>query len=282
MHRLLSVFIAGVSAMALMQTASAADLPIKVPTEMPGYNWTGFYVGLNGGFGWGRNNADFAGDGQNNAGNDLISRVFDGTRNFNALRRSQRIDSDGGFGGVQFGYNWQFAGVWVAGLEADIQWSGLHGSFTRVSPLLPLSLSAEQKLDWFGTARGRLGYLVTERTLVFGTTGLAYGETEASSNFFWSNGFGTFIGANTSIHCVGGAPCLAGQSSQTLLGWTAGAGVEWAATNRLTVKFEYLHIALPDSTMVMSAIAPATGNATVTATFRNQYDLVRAGVNLRF
>jgi outer membrane immunogenic protein len=134
-------------------------------------------------------------------------------------------------------------------------------------------------LDWFGTARGRLGYLVTERVLVFGTAGLAYGETEVSSNLF-SNG--VFIGASTSIHCVAGAPCLGGQGSNTSAGWTAGAGVEWAATNNITLKFEYFHIALPDTAIVMSAIAPATGNATVTANFRNQFDLVRAGLNWRF
>lgn len=236
---------------------------------------------MNAGFGWGRNNADFSGDGQNNAGNDLISRVFDGSRNFNSITRSQRIDSDGAFGGAQVGYNWQFAGVWVAGLEADIQWSGLDGKFIRVAPLISLSLSAEQKLDWFGTARGRIGYLINERTLVFGTAGLAYGETQVSSSFF-ASGNDTFIGANTSLHCPAGAPCLGGQGSNTSAGWTAGAGVEWAATNKVTVKFEYLHIALPDSQIVMSALAPATGNATVTANFRNQFDLVRAGLNFRF
>jgi outer membrane immunogenic protein len=279
MHRLLIAFIAGLSAIAFMRTAPAADLPLKAPIESPAYNWTGFYVGLNGGFGWGRNNADFTGDGQNNAGNDLISRVFDGPLNFSQKTRSQTINSDGAFGGAQFGYNWQVAGVWVAGLEADIQASGLRGNFTRVAPLIALSLSAEQKLNWFGTARGRLGYLVTERILVFGTAGLAYGQTEESSNFF---GNGTFTGATTAIHCVAGLPCLGGQVSNTSAGWTAGAGVEWAVTNRATVKFEYLHLALPDTNIVMAAIAPATGNATVTATFRHQYDTVRVGLNLRF
>src|SRR5262249_32378479 len=139
----------------------------------------------------------------------------------------------------------------------------------------------EQKLDWFGTARGRVGYLVNERTLVFGTAGLAYGETEVSSSFF-ANANDTFIGASTSIHCPAGAPCLSGQNSNISVGWTAVAGVEWAATNKVTVKFENLHIALPDSQILMSAVAPATGNATVTANFRNQFDLVRAGLNWRF
>jgi outer membrane immunogenic protein len=281
MHRLPITAAAVMSAMAFMRPASAADLPLKAPIESPTYNWTGFYVGVNAGFGWGRNNADFSGDGQNNAGNDVISRTFDGVRNFNSITRSQGIDSDGAFGGAQFGYNWQFAGVWVAGLEADIQASGLRGNFTRVAPVFSLSLNAEQKLDWFGTARGRLGYLVTERILVFGTAGLAYGETEASSNFF-TNGTDTFIGASTSLHCVAGAVCLGGKGSNTSAGWTAGAGVEWAATNKVTVKLEYLHIALPDSAIVLSAVAPATGNATVTANFRNQFDLVRVGLNYRF
>jgi outer membrane immunogenic protein len=279
MNRLPITLIAVVSAVAFMRTASAADMEVKAPIESPAYSWTGFYVGANAGYGWGRNNADFIGDGQNNAGNDLISRVFDGPLDFSQKTRSQGINSDGAFGGAQFGYNWQLAGVWVAGLEADIQASGLRGNFTRAAALLALSLSAEQKLDWFGTSRGRLGYLITERILAFGTAGLAYGQTGESANFF---GNGTFRGATTAIHCVVGPPCLGGQGSNTLAGWTAGAGVEWAATNRVTVKFEYLHIALPDSTMVMAAVPPATGNATVTANFRNQFDIVRAGVNWRF
>jgi outer membrane immunogenic protein len=281
MHRFLMTFVAVLSAIAFMRTASGADLPVKAPLAPPVYNWTGFYVGVNAGFGRGRNDADFTGDGPNGAGNDLISRVFDGPLNFSQKTRSQGIDAEGAFGGGQFGYNWQFAGAWLAGLEADIQASGLHGSFTKIAPLVPLSLSAEQKLEWFGTARGRLGYVVNERFLVFGTGGLAYGQTEETSSFF-SNGFGGAASVRSTITCVVGSPCLAGQSSNISAGWTAGAGVEWAVRDNATVKFEYLHIALPDSTLVMSTVAPATGNGTVTATFRNQFDMVRAGVNLRF
>jgi len=85
MHRLPITAIAVMSAAAFMGTASAADLPVKAPIVSPVYNWTGFYVGVNAGFGWGRKNADLTGDGQNNAGNDLISRVFDGPLNFNQL-----------------------------------------------------------------------------------------------------------------------------------------------------------------------------------------------------
>ena len=281
MNRLLTTFIASISAMGSVGTAFAADMQVKAPIEAPAYNWSGFYLGVNGGFGWGRNDTDFTGAPQNAPGNDLISRVFDGPLNFAPITRSQVIDSQGAFGGAQFGYNWQFAGLWVGGFEADIQASDLHGNFTRIAPLVPLTLSAEQKLDWFGTARGRLGYLVNGRVLVFGTGGLAYAETDVSANFF-SNGFGGATNPTSTIACVVGARCLAGQSSNTSAGWTAGAGVEWDVTNRATIKFEYLHIGLPETTLVMVTTPPASGNGTVTATFRNQFDIVRAGLNLRF
>jgi outer membrane immunogenic protein len=279
--RLLPItLVAIISALSSYGPASAADMPVKAPIASPAYNWTGFYLGVNAGYGWGRNNADFTGDGRTGAGNDFISRVFDGPLNFNPITRSQGINSAGAVGGDQVGYNWQFSPVWVAGLEADIQASGLRGSFNRPAAFVPLSLNAEQKLNWFGTVRGRLGYLVNERILLFGTAGLAYGETEASANFASNNGF--FAVGATAINCVAGPACLGGRSTNTSAGWTAGAGAEWAATNTVSLKLEYLHIALPDSTVVMTAIAPATGNATVTANFRNQFDIVRAGANWRF
>jgi outer membrane immunogenic protein len=278
MHRLLITVVAGVSAIAFMRSASAADLPLKAPIEPLAYNWTGFYAGLNGGFGWGRNNADFTGDGQNNAGNDLISRVFDGPLSFSQKTRSQEIDADGAFGGAQFGYNWQVTNVWVAGLEADIHASALRGNFTRAAPLIALSLNAEQKLNWFGTARGRLGYLVTERILVFGTAGLAYGETEETSNFF---GNGTFIGASNQ-HPL---------RRRFTLPWRP--GFEYLSRldrrrRRRMGRDQQGHgqtrISSPCtcSNIVMAAIPPATGNATVAANFRNQYDTARVGLNLRF
>jgi outer membrane immunogenic protein len=281
MYRLLTTFIAATSAIAFMHTASAADLPVKAPIESPLYNWTGFYVGANAGFGWGRNDAHFSGDGQTGAGNDFISRVFDGPADFRQITRSQRIETEGAFGGAQLGYNWQFGGAWLAGLEADIQASDLHGNFTAVAPLVPLSLSAEQKLEWFGTARGRVGYVINERFLEYVTGGLAYGQTRENSSFF-SNGFGGATSVVSTATCVVGSSCLGAQNSNTSLGWTAGAGIEWAATNRVTLKLEYLHIALPDSTLVMAATPPATGNATVTAVFRNQFDIVRTGLNFGF
>ena len=85
--RLASLTLLEIAVGAVAGPALAADMPTKAPPPIaaPVYNWTGFYVGVNAGFGWGRKNADLTGDGQNNAGNDLISRVFDGPLNFNQL-----------------------------------------------------------------------------------------------------------------------------------------------------------------------------------------------------
>ena len=80
--------------------ASAADLPTRTYTKAPVlvqvYNWTGFYIGVNAGIGGDKTDYNFGGVASGN------------------------VTSFGGFGGGQIGYNYQFAGNWVAGIEADI------------------------------------------------------------------------------------------------------------------------------------------------------------------
>ncbi len=265
----------------------AADIVAPPPVSAGAYNWTGFYFGFNAGWGWSRNHVDFTGDGQDNAGNDFISRVFDNVANFNQITRTLSLNSKGGaIGGGQIGYNWQFRGPWLAGIEADFQASGLRSDATIQSSTRPLQLTAHENLNWFGSARGRVGYLVTERLLIFGTGGLAYGATNEGADFT-STGFAA-TGKNTSIACGASGSCVTGENSQTRVGWTTGGGLEWAFTNTsapraITIKVEYLHVALPDSTLLMTtAGTSATGNGTVTATFHNNFDLVRAGLNFLY
>lgn len=91
--------------------------------------------------------------------------------------------------------------------------------------------SGEQRLDWFSTTRGRLGYLISDSLLLYGTGGLASGRASAN----------TFI---TQVGCpIGG--CLAGSESKTLWGWAAGGGLEYAIGQWL-VRAEYLHYDLGD------------------------------------
>ena len=177
-------------------SASAADLAARPYTKAPVmvadvYNWTGFYIGGNVGYSWGR--SEDTSTLANGAGTVLFTS-FDST------------NLDGIVGGGQIGYNWQSQSL-VWGLEADIQGTDEKGSraFTcptgictpfvpivfngigvpvariRIGtpgPAVPVSLN--QSLDWFGTARGRIGFLVSPRILFYGTGGLAYGEVKSS------------------------------------------------------------------------------------------------------
>jgi outer membrane immunogenic protein len=160
MRRLSAALIVAVSAVAFTQMAAAADLPRKAPAYTPpppplAYNWTGFYVGGNVGYSWGR------------ARNDLELAPF-------SLPWTDKLD--GWLGGGQAGYNWQF-GKLVFGLEADLQatgqkakrsggQSGTASATVDVSYLgqtIPVTFASPysysylygEKLPWFGTVRGR-------------------------------------------------------------------------------------------------------------------------------
>src|SRR6266481_1068421 len=111
--------------------AAAADLAVKAPVyKAPPiveiWSWTGFYVGLNGGYSWGRSRTDL-GFFSTVTGLPIATAVSITNNNFNLI---------GGVFGAQTGYNWQ-AGNFVAGVEADIQWSGQKGSTTFVCAATP-------------------------------------------------------------------------------------------------------------------------------------------------
>jgi outer membrane immunogenic protein len=136
--------------------APAADLsvaplykapPVVAPTA---YNWSGFYLGANGGGGWGTSNRDTAGS----------------------------LDLSGGVVGGTAGVNWQI-GHAVIGLEGDVDWSNLKGSTT--STLCAAGCTTSN--DWLATVRGRAGYAF-DRFLPYVTGGLAVGDIKASTPGF--------------------------------------------------------------------------------------------------
>ena len=143
------------------RTANAADLyrappppPVSyVPPVIATNTWTGFYAGINGGYGWG-------------SGGNTIS-YFDG------LDQSARAQPQGGFGGGQIGYNYQ-TGSFVFGVETDFQGAGISNSVTGTTAN-GFDFTSKESIDWFGTARGRLGFAVGN-ALLYGTGGFAYGN----------------------------------------------------------------------------------------------------------
>ena len=192
-----TLLVAVATAMLLAPPAFAADLAVphiytKAPPVAvdPGYNWSGFYAGINVGYGWGRSatTADFVDSG----GGALLNSS------------AGKFDLNGVTGGGQIGYNWQRE-MFVVGFEADFQGSGRKGRFDALcagapaglqdgvctpghrgdntfDPALPVTFNLVQKVDWFGTIRGRLGVAVTPRVLFYGTGGLAYGRVSTSGS----------------------------------------------------------------------------------------------------
>ena len=147
--------LATISLLAFASTASAADLPrqrmiTKAPVYTPAYNWTGPYLGINGGLGWGSSSWDGFGAGS--------------------------LDTSGGVVGLTFGYNWQTpASPLVFGVEGDIDWSNIRGSFSNAG----CPGGCETRNNWLGTFRGRVGY-AWDRVMPYITGGLAFGDIHAN------------------------------------------------------------------------------------------------------
>jgi outer membrane immunogenic protein len=243
-----------VSTVAAMSMASAADVPTKAPAYAPPvaapYNWTGSYIGGNFGYAWGSDSIDLSPFTVFPAGTVPLS-LADNPR--------------GVLGGIQYGTNWQF-NRFVLGWDSDFSFSNIKASQTVFAAPggIATTMSAEQKLDWLSTTRGRLGYLIADNLLLYGTGGLASGRASAN----------TFI---TQVGCpIGG--CLAGNEWKTLWGWTAGGGIEYAIGHWL-VRAEYLHYDLGD--LNYAVLDPRTVTS-VAASNKVSGDIVRGALSYKF
>lgn len=208
------------------------------PTSV--YSWAGFYVGGDIGYGWGSRTVNFS-------PNDLnVFAVSCGGGFGGTCPPPTSFDVNGALGGLQAGYNWQFNQNWLLGVETDFNWSQIKGTGTDsflISPGLfpgPSSFVASQNIEWFGTVRGRLGFLPTTNLLVYGTGGFAYGRVHENVTLNAQPGANaTFAGF--SFDCVSGPNCFLGNSSRMATGWTAGGGFEYALSKNISVKGEYLY-----------------------------------------
>jgi outer membrane immunogenic protein len=225
----------------------------------PWYDWTGFYAGGNGGFSWGRSATEYTGTG--------VGLPFATTQNM-----------DGGLGGGQIGYNWQFNRNWLFGLEADIQGTGQGGTVPFPTVVVPpggtISVipgftttgSLSQNLPWFGTVRARLGVLPGDHWLLYATGGLAYGGIDSTFNV-------------TSTTTTGTVTTGAGSANNIRAGWTVGGGVEWVISGPWTAKLEYLYM---DLGTFANTFTGTGAYGTVTTSSHITDNIFRAGINYRF
>lgn len=212
----------------------AADVVVTepVPEIAPaGFVWTGGYIGLQGGWQWGRDHTA-----------ESLGGVPTGI--------DEDLDSDGFIGGVHVGYNWQ-SGQIVYGAEADVEFSTVDGGYRIAGPD-----GTDFDMDWQASVRARLGYVPTERLLIYGTAGVAFGDLEY-----------TYVNDETTFESF----------SSTEVGWTVGVGAEYAFTDNLTARLEYRYTDFGDVSNLSAVAFPG-----FTYDHDPQFHAVRAGVSYKF
>lgn len=242
------------------------------------HDWSGFYIGANVGYGFGESGLTQL---------SPLSPEAALAQDLAAIPASQKSDVAGFAGGGQAGYNLQIDKNLVAGLEADIAYANIGGSFGNTalpaSRFFPLTTTTTQNLQWLGTVRGRLGFLGRDDLLLYGTGGLAYGGVSARGAL--EEFFPTF-GGGVSADCTRLALfCSAGQASNALAGWTAGGGVEYAIARNFSLKAEYLFVDLGKQTYTIFAFgwsAEAGRPINLAASADTRTHLIRTGLNYKF
>jgi outer membrane immunogenic protein len=247
--------------------AQAADMALKAPPPPPApvATWNGCYIGVNGGYGWKSENPTLR------PSSDPTSQGFwNPAFTAGAASSAFNYTSSGGLAGAQIGCDHQF-GTFVAGIETDLDWAHISGSQsinTNVAPFfVPGSFSSGQTLDWLGTLRGRVGVTPTAQWLLYVTGGLAYGEVKNNLSFAFP--------ATNDFHTI--------STSNTSAGWTVGLGAEWMFTTNWSFKVEYLYVDLGNHSFVSTPSGRAANLATtLTESFQDRYNIVRAGLNFKF
>lgn len=211
-------FLGAATAPAAAADAVIIDPVISAPV-LSSYDWSGFYAGVQVGYGWAN-----------------VDRL-------NTGGFANSFDADGFIGGIHVGANYQ-SGAWVFGVEGDIEYSGIDGNDAGVGGAVDTI-----EIDWIGSLRGRVGY-AWDRLLIYGTGGLAFAGVEADADGLIND-------------------------SQTHIGWTVGAGAEYAFANNWTTRLEYRYADFGDQDYTLQPVA-----------FDANYDIkvhaVRVGLTYKF
>jgi outer membrane immunogenic protein len=275
----MKIFILGSAALAAMIAgpAMAADMPLKAPPVVaPVYSWTGFYVGVSAGYGWGNGDVNPVGTGLGNPA--LLVFGSQNTANAMAAALPAQLSANpkGFIGGAQIGYNYQ-VNKFVWGIETDFSGANIKGSSGTQNIQVPIAgggsvvssaVSAEQKLNSLGTVRGRLGFTPTDRLLAYATTTIAQTINP-----------GIIPSPNPAV----------GSGSAMRTGWTIGGGAEYAFAPRWSFKAEYLYYDLGHLTYVAPMISttaiglPGQFSAlNVVSTTHFNGNIMRVGINYKF
>ena len=226
-------------------SAFAADLPARMYTKAPAvmvYDWSGFYIGANGGWGSSRNCWDL----QSVTGVGFVGPISEGCHN-----------ATGGVAGGQIGYRWQ-TGAWVFGVEGQGDWANLRGSNLSSPQALTAAVTNQTTIDAFGMIVGKAGYAMNN-ALFYVNSGVAI----ASSKFR-----GILTGTGLTID----------SANEVRLGYAAGAGIEYGFAPNWSAAVEYDHFFMDQSANDMKVL----GVTTRTDTMHQDVDLVTVRLNYHF
>jgi outer membrane immunogenic protein len=239
----------------------AADLAVKAPPPPPPpvATWTGCYLGVEAGYGWGRMND---------------SLTFNPPFVFApAVPYTVGADLHGAMGGAQVGCDYQWGSQWVVGALAtydfaDIGTGSVYNTGAGTIPAVGVTTGHHfsEEIDGFGTVRGRIGWLFAPNWLVYGSGGLAYGRIITGANTVYGLGQDTDTG-----------------ESAWKTGWTAGGGVEWKFSDHISVFAEYLYAELGSVTgRGEVAVPPFPPTDVITDSYdKPKISVIKAGINWR-
>jgi outer membrane immunogenic protein len=219
-------------------------MPLKAPAYIaPPSNWSGFYIGINGGAGWGTAASSV----------DLDALGLGGGVTGSIPIASHELN--GFLGGGQIGYNWQSGNV-VFGVEGDADWADIEGT----APCIVV-LSCSAKINWTADATARLGVLPMSNVLVYVKGGVAW------------------AGVNDNLSAFG---LVSGSLSTTKTGGLLGIGTEYLFAPHWTAKIEYNYTDFGSHSDSFTITEAGVGSITVPVSTTLQLHTVKAGINYHF
>jgi outer membrane immunogenic protein len=247
------ILLGTVIALSMAAPALAADLPVRAYSQAPTmiaaiYDWSGFYLGLNGGGGWARKCWDLT---QN--GGALVSPAF----------REGCADATGGLVGGQLGYRWQSA-AWVFGIEAMGDWANLKGSNPSLffGPVFGPATTNQTKANAIGLFTGSVGVAINNVLLYVKGGGAGINDK--------------YFGINTATGAAFDS------AKETRWGGTVGAGIEFGFAPHWSAAIEYDHAFMGSRAISLTSTgvnAIPVGTFSRTDTIRQDVDLVTARIN---
>jgi outer membrane immunogenic protein len=244
----------GLAALGMAAPASAADLAARPYTKAPAmvaaiYDWSGVYIGINGGGGWSHKCWTEAPSTQTIPGVGVVTNPGGNEGCHNAT---------GGMVGGQIGYRWQ-ANAWVFGLEAQGDWANLKGSNAS---LVAAGVTNETKINALGLFTGQVGY--------------------AWNNVLWYVKGGAAVANDKYNGITTATGVVFDQTSETRWGGTVGTGLEVGFAPNWSVAVEYDHAFMGSRNLTFNSVVAPVGAFSRTDTIRQDVDMVTARINYRW